>query len=376
MTTAGVAWIVRIPAWLLLKYPYVVTQVRIGPPNHWQSSRGSRYKVTSFTLRTETLVRYECQDIYSIHRVNWETKSILLYELSKTKIGAGRRGWHKTTMFESNARLQLHNAKSEWHHPNGCNTHWFTLQDRFIHCHDWISRELLEDFDPSMVDSMVDTLRVIEAISSCHFSLWIFVQPPFIPIQIILSNTLVSSPFLHIIRFEHASTSQNTDLSFNPSISGPHLFSMPPTLSVSSSTWLESSCNLSSTVSLRLDCDREERHCSPMIIDAATVNRKPSARKLVPFSTALKDENQKISTRPAPIIHLVSDNGRIWRAGSPRIFVRSLISVRWRNWARSIQTVRKRSCLQEWVLVLLMYSTETYSLAWFLILAAIGLATV
>ena len=197
-------------------------------------------------------------------------------------------------------------------------------QNGLIHRHDWISGELLEDFDPSVVD----TLEVIEAISSCNFSLCISVQPPFIPIQMILSSILVSSPFLRIVRLKHAGTNQNTDLCFNPSISEFHLFSKPPVLSLSSNTSLESSCSWSSTVSLRLDCDREERHCSPMIIDAATVNRKPSARKLAPFSTALRDVKLEIFREASLQAHLDSDNGRIWRAGSPRIFVRSLISVR------------------------------------------------
>ena len=54
-------------------------------------------------------------------------------------------------------------------------------------------------------------------------------------------------------------------------------------------TFVPSSSNWSSTLSLRLDWFREDRHDSPMMRAAATANRKPSAMVLAPFSIALEE---------------------------------------------------------------------------------------
>jgi hypothetical protein len=71
---------------------------------------------------------------------------------------------------------------------------------------------------------------------------------------------------------------------------------------------------------------RDERHVSPMMSAAATLNKKPSARKFAPFSMALKQADQSEEFLDQGGAHLVSERGRKCFAGSPKRPVRSLTS--------------------------------------------------
>ena len=101
--------------------------------------------------------------------------------------------------------------------------------------------------------------------------------------------------------------------------------------SLSSRTRIWSSSIESFTSERCFDWLRDERHVSPMMSPAATLNKKPSARKLAPFSMALRVADQsevnQVDGRLSPMnTHLASERGRMCLAGSPNRPVRSLAS--------------------------------------------------
>jgi hypothetical protein len=105
--------------------------------------------------------------------------------------------------------------------------------------------------------------------------------------------------------------------------------------SLSSRTRIWSSSIESFTSERCFDWLRDERHVSPMMSPAATLNKKPSARKFAPFSMALRVVDQSLGylsvnqvggrLRPHDT-HLASERGRMCLAGSPNRLVRSLAS--------------------------------------------------
>lgn len=110
--------------------------------------------------------------------------------------------------------------------------------------------------------------------------------------------------------------------------------------SVRSSSW-------SSTESRRFDWERELRYVSPSMSAAATLNIKPSAIKLAPWSMALIKMGGPDSSNDFESTYLVSDSGRTCagRTASPKIFVLSRISVRYMFCARLMHISLNLGCL-------------------------------
>jgi hypothetical protein len=123
---------------------------------------------------------------------------------------------------------------------------------------------------------------------------------------------------------------------------------MDSTLVFMSDIRVLSSSSWSSTVSRLFDWLLEERHCSPMIRPAATVNKKPSASAFAPFSIALEVSLINIfelAGKGKYSTHRVSDNGRMCLAGSPRIPVRMRVSALYIRCAKLTQKVLNDSWL-------------------------------
>jgi len=154
---------------------------------------------------------------------------------------------------------------------------------------------------------------------NCSGVLWNSAHPPRKPISTTRSNIRASSSFRCF-----SSSHRSSYLSLNPS-----------TRAVSSCNLADKSSSWSSTLSRRFDCDRDERHASPTISSAATLNKNPSARALAPFSIAL-----------------ASDRGRTCcLAGSPRMLVLSRISPRCMLCASDTHKPRNRSCCFAWFFI-------------------------